>query len=386
MTLSLEQLVGLVTKDQAMQTLIDLLTAQDYAARSWESGSLQRTLLEIFSEMYAEVRVVGALLARAGHNQFSSGDWLTLYSDSQYDNQRLSGRKTQGIVTVVDHGTGPHTIDLSTLLVSDEVFDFRYRNVSSGILPQNGSLQLKVEAETVGAAQNLGNNTIAVQVQGPPGATVSNPALGGGSWITQNGADDEKDPALRTRNRTKWATLALAGGPEAVYDYWARKADTSVRRVQVDTRNASATGALTVYVAGDDGALPAAVVAAVGDYIRGSDGVGRRPIGANLTVLSATEREVAFTAAVYLQPALANDEVTQDAVAAAVETFFESVPIGGTLVDASGSGKLLLGKLYHAIFSVTGVANVSLSLLADVTLAADEVAVPMATYQYSAAY
>lgn len=387
MALSFEQLIGQVTKDQAFETIIDLLEGYGFPARSWESGSVQRTVFEGVALLYSQLKGAASNLARGGHNSYAERDWLTMYSDSQFDNQRFDGRPTQGMARLTDAASsGPYTIASGTVVISDLLNNYRYRNITAGVLPQGGSLSLKFEADAAGYAQNVANGALTVLVQGPPGATVTNPALGSGTWLTRTGTDQESDPSLRLRNTGKWGTLSPAGGPAAAYEYWARQAEPSVRRVYVDPTSVDGTGALTVYIAGDDGSLTSLVVASVQDYIDGTDGVGRRPLGANVTVASATEQVITATVTAYLQPGLLYDDPTRAAVVAAVEAYFKTLPIGGTRIDGLGSGKVLLGRLYHALFSVPGVANVALSLSADVTLAANIVAVPNFTYVFENAY
>src|SRR5262245_60767516 len=115
MALSFEQLLSPVTKDQALATLIDVLESLRFPARSWESGSIQRTLLEGVALLYSQALGAAVNLAKGGHNATAEGDLLTMFSDSQYDNQRFEGRKTQGMVTLTDAAkTGPHTVEPGT--------------------------------------------------------------------------------------------------------------------------------------------------------------------------------------------------------------------------------------------------------------------------------
>jgi uncharacterized phage protein gp47/JayE len=377
-TLSIAQLIEQVSKDAALQTIIDLLNVLGFPSTSWQSGSIQRTLFEAVAAIVSQERQVAASLAMAGHNNLSSGDWLTHLSESQFDNQRIDGRPTQGYVVIVDaRSTGAYTFDAGDVVVADVINGFRYRNISSGTLAKGGTLPLKVEAESVGANRNVANDTILEVVQGPAGSTVSNPALSSSTtWITQNGADIESDSSLRARNTAKWGTLAPTGGPRAAYEYWARMADASVRRTWVDDSLITGNGQLTLYIAGDDGDLSASVAAIVKNYIEGGDGFGRRPLGVNLTVTSATEVAFTFTATVYMEPSHVADAMAQEAVVSALYEYFKTIPIGGVRVGSSTTGKVLIGQLYRVLLTVPYVVNVALTPNYDVELNSNEVAVP----------
>lgn len=374
---SIEQLIGLATKEQALDALFRLLSGYGFPTTSWQSGSIQRTIFEVVAQCLSELRGSAALIARGGINSLSSGDWLTLFSESQYANTRYTGERTQGMVKITDTaGTGPHEIEVGDVVVADYSNGFRYRNVTGGVLTQGSNVTLKFEAESVGIARDVANNTITVLVQGPGGATVSNPGMPTtDTWITRKGADVESDASLRQRNTDKWATLSIGGGPAAAYRYWARAANATVRRVEVDDQNPDGPGTLRVYIAGDQGSLPSTVVAEVQAYIDGEDGVGRKPIGASLTVLSAADAPVVLEGSIYTLPGLQADEATRDAVYAAITAYFATVPIGGYKVG-EGSGRVLLGGILAAIFSVHGIVNASLNIDADVFVDPNEVAIP----------
>lgn len=386
MALSVEQLIEQVSKEVALTTLISILDALGFPATSWQSGSIQRTLLEMHAELYEEISLVVTDIAKAGFNPTSTGGWLTLLADSHYDNQRGEGVKTRGRCRVTDaQTTGPHTIDEGEIVVADAA-GHRYRctgvNVDPAfalptVLNAGGFVDLIFEAELVGSAYNIANGEITIVVEGPPGITVNNPDPGSGSWRTQEGADPETDAALQRRDQTKWATLTKAP-PADAYEFWARAADQSVTRVYIDDENPRGPGTLDVYIAGADGALtgpdttPDTVAYIVRQYIED----GRRAINDDVLVVSAVDSEVTITGTVYCLPSADLDDI-EAKVGAAITEYFKSVPIGGVRSDSVSIGAFLLGGLYAAIFSVTGVVNVALSApLADVVLANNEVAIP----------
>jgi uncharacterized phage protein gp47/JayE len=373
--LSVDELIIPITKDQALALLFDLLRAHGFPIASWQPGSMQRTMFEAFAELASENVLVADALARAGFNSLSSGGWLDLLSESHYDNERFEAVKTRGTVRITDtDGTGPHVIAIDEVVLSD-ADGHRYRNVTGGTLTLSGFLDLTFEAEVAGADSNVDNDTITVIVEGPPGATVTNPEPAPTQlWITVEGSDEETDESLRERNATKWASLAV-NGPAEAYVYWSRTASPAVTRVWVDDQNPRGPGTVDVFIAGVDGAVSPSVVTAVTDYLEGTtDQVGRKGIGTLLEVDTATEHDITFAGTVYFDPLHIPAEI-QGLVEAAIDAFVKLVPIGGVRSFDAETGEFLLGGLYYAVFSVPGVVNFVLTApAANVVLARGEVA------------
>jgi uncharacterized phage protein gp47/JayE len=145
------------------------------------------------------------------------------------------------------------------------------------------------------------------------------------------------------------------------------EASDAVTRVWVDDLNPRGAGSIDVIIAGVGGALPGAVATTVKSYINGGiDGIYRRPLSANLDVISATNYTVNVTGTLYSH---ASYDLTaiQTVVHAAVVTYISTVAVGGTV---------LLAELYRTIMAVEGVRNVQLTApVADVTVTAGQVPV-----------
>ena len=376
MALPLDELIVPVTKDQALTFMFDILRAHGFPIASWQPGSMQRTMFEAFAELATESVLVADALARGGFNSLSSGGWLDLLSESHYDNTRFEAVKTKGKVVVADtDGTGPHVIGIDEMVISDPD-GRRFRNTTGATLTLGQlDLQLEFEAEVAGADGNVQNDTIAVVVEGPPGATVTNPEPAPSSpWITVEGSDEESDESLRERNATKWASLAV-NGPAEAYIYWSRSASPAVTRVWVDDQNTRGPGAVDVYIAGVAGEVTEPVRQAVEDYLEGTtDQVGRKGVGTDLEVLIATEHDITFTAQVYYDPTHLQAEI-ETLVLAAIDDYVKNVPIGGVKSFDEDAGEFLLGGLYHALFSIPGVVNIIVAApLTNVALAKGSVA------------
>src|SRR5690606_26002806 len=135
----------------------------------------------------------------------------------------------------------------------------RFTNTEAFTIPDGGSVQATVRAESAGSAFNVGNFTIQTLVTPLPGVTVSNPPGSDGTWITVQGANEESDDSLRMRCRGKCMMIA-SRRPCNTYSFWALNASNEVTRVSVDARNPLGPGSLVVYLAGDDGPVSAEAV------------------------------------------------------------------------------------------------------------------------------
>lgn len=149
------------------------------------------------------------------------------------------------------------------------------------------------------------------------------------------GTDGETDDALRERLFRKIRLPSTSGNQ---YDYynWAMECD-GVGAAKVFPL-ANGPGTVKVVVA-DTGmsAAPAALVAAVKDHIE-----GLRPIGADVTVASATERAVNVSARVYLESG-ASLGAAQNAFQSALREYLQGNAFALTYVSLAHIGSLLLG-------------------------------------------
>lgn len=382
--ITLQQLLTPASEAEALQLCLDELTALGFSANSWQEGSRQRTIVQLFARLYSRLTSTIATLAGAGFNETAVDGWLEVFSRSHYDNEVRAAVTTRGTVSLVASATapGPQSITAGQLVFADSVNGYTYRNRFAFTLTPSTTHAVEIEAEVAAANRDVPTGTITIVKTPIAGVTVNNPALGlTGTWITRNGADVESNATLRTRNRTKWATLGIA--PGMAYAHYALQAHESVRRVFVDDQNPRGPGSVDIYVAGDSGDLAELVVDAVDDYMRGvTDGLDKVGTGADLEVHSAEEVEVPVEGSVYIL-APYNTEATHEAIEAAIAAYFQALPIGGTRNTAGGQGFVALASLYTAIMSVSGVQNVAFSApTSNHFLSSSEVAVPAIDLSY----
>lgn len=363
MALPLSELLAGQTTDETLSTLVALAAVAGFPAYSWQSGTVPRTFFELEALTYADLTQVIGAIASGGFVDYAEGPWLTLRAAQGYNLQRAPAVYTRGTFTLTDGGgIGPYdiTADGQVVIQSGGV---RYRSVSSDgyvlplTLPASGTLTLVFEAEVPGIGGNLPDGAAFEMVTSLPGVTVAQFTPPGGTWITQQGSDEESDVALRQRCKDRWGELGY-GATEAAYRFWAATASNEVTRVAV--AEAVGDGTVSVYVAGAAGAISAPGLAAVEAYID-----ARRPQCVVPTAYNATQVTVALTGEVKVRAAQL--ATAQAAANVALSTLFSTIPIGGTVYRAPVEAAILGAN--------PGVINVVLTTAAEVPLASNEVAV-----------
>lgn len=364
MALTLAQLLTPSSEDESLASIITILNGLGFTATDWESGSIQRTLIQLLARLHSSASNTTLAITRGRYNDLAEGDWLSLKSTSDFDNERIPAVATRVKMTLSDPlNVGPITIVTSQLVATDQD-GFTYRNIAGGTLPLGGTLDLQFDAEVAGRSH-------------PTSLTLATPLAGITAVISVvdpiliPGAAAEADDRLRTRNRAKWATLAYAA-PADAYIAWALAASPSVTRAWVDDQNPRGPGTLDLYVAGPTGAVPSPVLTTVLDYIEGNiDGISRRPLGSDLQVFSAGNQNVSITGTIYVLPAY-NTTTVRDAVYTAITNVLDQLPVGGTV---------LVAQLYETAMSVTGVRNIHITApTVDTTVAATSVPVPALSF------
>lgn len=317
-----------ITHDDAKQSLLSLLGTVGFAATSWQEGSVPLACVELSAEVWAQLSKVAVFLKTMGMNDTSTGDALTLFSASQYDNERasaLAARRTTSLACSA--AAGPHTINIGDIVIGHPDGP-TYRNIADGItvypvvLPSGGALTgLLFEAEIAGSDANKAAGTVLQLVTTLAGVTVVS------DLIARDGADAEEDGRLQTRNKTKWALLT---GFELIRDAvinLALGAASGVTIVAVDDQNPRGAGTFDVYVAGDFSTAGAADVIAVqtllSKYVMGSG--APEPI---VKTIAAAEQLLNITGTVYYQGAFSSAEM-QAATTLALLDFIKIIPLGG---------------------------------------------------------
>jgi len=363
MALPLTDLLAGSTTDETLATLVALGAVAGFPAYSWQSGSVPRTFFELEAVSYADLTQVIGAIAGGGFVDHAEGPWLTLRAAQGYNLTRQAAVYTQGPITLTDAGgIGPVDItDAGQVVVT--VDGTRFRVVDSDAyplpltLPASGSVTAMFEAEAPGAAGNIPDGATVELVTSLPGVTAVQLTPSGGTWIAQQGADEESDAALRVRCKARWGELGY-GATEAAYRYWASTASAEVTRVAVAIPYGD--GHLTVYVAGSAGPISGGALTIVDNYI-----YARRPQCVTPAAVNATQVTVTLTGTVKVKAA--QNAAAQAAASAALSALFAAIPIGGIVYRAPIEKAILDANI--------GVVNVALDNDPEQQLAPGEVAV-----------
>ena len=358
MSLTLQQLLTPKTEEQALDELLQFLDGIGFSATSWQSGSKARHLVQLLARLRSSFSNTTLLITKGRYNDTAEGSWLHLFSKSHYNNEVVPAETARIRVRLNDTSdAGPFTVTTGNSIAKDDN-GVTYRNLTTISLPEGGNLLFDYEAESPGALAEI---PISVSLVTPmAGVTVTLDS------VLRPGANQESDTRLRDRNRSKWSTLSQAA-PGDAYRTWAMEASAAVTRVWVDDLNPRGPGSIDVIIAGVSGALPGSVADTVLDYINGGvDGVYRRPLSANLAVISATNHTVNVTGSVYSSGSY-DLATVRTAAHAAITSYISTVAVGGTV---------LLAELYRRVMAVDGVRNVQFSSpTADVTVTPGQVPV-----------
>ncbi len=319
-----------VTHDEAKQTKLELLDAAGYTATSWQEGDPGLAHVELSAEVDVQASKVAVFLKEAGLNETATGEALTRFSRSHYDNERTGSVAAQRRVTLACASTaGPHTFSASDLVLAHPDGP-TYRLIDNGdpgvvfpvTLTSGGSkANLIFEAEVPGAASNKPDNTVRQLVTTLAGVTVTSDVS------ERDGVDVEQDAVLRVRNRTKWALLTQFELIDDAVINICLNATQSVTGVIVDSQNPRGAGTFDVYMAEEFG------TASAGDIALAQSAIDSRVFGSSATpktciVYGSTEVPLSISGTVYYKGSYEPAEM-EAATLAAIEAYVKLIPLGG---------------------------------------------------------
>ena len=307
-----------------------------------------------------------SVAATAGLLELVGKEDLTLWAWNFYQLERIGTEFTQGKIKLEDSAdTGPYTITPGQLWIKAPN-GLLYSNTDGGTLVLGGILTLTFKAKEAGAKYNAVDiNTSGWSFTASPlsGVSITNPPVDDtNDWITVQGRDEESDDSLKSRCRTRWPTIGFGTTADA-WQYYAKKANSSVTRTKIITNPDGRPGVTRVVIAGVDGALSDDIVADVQEQLN--------PIATNCTsveVISAVNREINLTGTVRV---LTDSYVSivEDQLSQTVDTVQGAIGIGG---------KVYMSPITCAIQDIQkdlkAVVSVELSSMATIELAATEAA------------
>lgn len=365
--LSLSQLRKPYTKAEALQLIIDHLTALGFDTTGWQDGRIQKTFLMTLSLVVSDASEVIKALADFGFNAYATGVALNLFSKSRYGNEKTAAIATVGPAKLTSVSSVPNVIQPGQLLATTST-GIQFRNTTGGTLSAGSvatpsTLTLTWTAVKKGSSGNVGINTINKLLTPIAGVTIANDT--GTPWYTTAGADEESDASIRQRNTTKWATLAVEAVAETLENI-AR--DLGATKVKVHDANPRGAGTVDVYAAGDYALLGTstmeAIQAAYAARTFQTDTVWTTPWTPGNVSRVATKHPstsaLNITCTLYHDPAYTGSVILA-AAETALRDFLRTLPIGGADYTPGPANVVLREDLIDVLKDVEGVRTVVLT-------------------------
>jgi hypothetical protein len=379
MMLSFDQLITPVDEETATQQTLDWLTGLGFNATSWQTGSVQLTMVRLWGLIKSEFSQIVSAYTKGGLLGYAEDSFLDYLGEYQFNIKRIPATSAIGTFRLTASlAAPPHSWGAMEILIADQEFGEAnvFLIVDAGSINPGDTLDVQVIAQNPGIAANIANNQTLYFRTPLVGVTATNPALmGSTTWIEYPGSDKESNERYTERCLGRWDRLTY-GNTDGAYKAWSLEALDALTRVKVITEP---LGIVRVIGATATGGLTLGQIDTIEDYINGvTDGVGRRPINDVFSCESAIEQPT---------PALTIDLVCRGAFAGDVEArtqlaiteLLGSIPIGGVRLGVPTTGFVLIADLYSTVMGLQGVENCSFSLTTDLPLGANEIYTPALT-------
>lgn len=363
MAYALADLLTVETRETVLADILDIGASVFLKVTSWQSGQPIRTILTYCSQKIADVTIQNREAIAGGFLDEATEGWLSLLAWSVY---RVSRRLASAGTTNTFQYTNGNSTDAAhflpgDLVVAHAVTGKTYHNLDEiTIAPGTVKSDILIEADEVGTGSNAATGEITTLVSVRVGGSVTNlqPCLG---------SDDEDDPSLRARCRSKLGSLS-PNGPKEAFDFVVKTqffedgtaccpTAVPITRSQVVLNNF--TGDLTVYIATDAGAPTG------GDVAIADAAVDRwaTPWLVDAHAIAATEVPVPVTYSAWIKSSNLTVAQQKSLILLALTEMVKRVPIGGARVNPDID---TVGYLYHDTFIVTIVGAVTAVIRATV--------------------
>ena len=300
-------------------------------------GTFQYDALASNSIEFAKVEVELEELNKVAFADTSHGEYLTMIA-KQYGVIRKEATKAIGVLTV--KGTG--TIYAGATFATESGIQF----VATENMDIKESGQINIEAVTAGVIGNVDDETINVISMSIPGInSVIN------SEPTMGGYDEETDAELLDRYLFKVRNPATSGNKNN-YELWAREIEGVGGARCIPLWNGNGT-VKVVIIDANLNVADETLLNKVRTYLE-----EEKPIGADLTVVSATAVNIKVAANVY-------GSVNEDEFKEKIDTYFKEIGFNRGYVSIAHIGKTLLecsGVIDYYNLTLNGEAkNISLT-------------------------
>lgn len=385
MAISIDELISDLTKEDALDALLDIAKAAGLPVTAWQPGEPIRALLEKIAEWFAATwNSVIVKAIRAGFLEYAEGDWLTLLAWVAFGVYRRTETFASIDALVIENRAGSVYVFVPGDLRVATAAGKTYTNVTGGALgawPGSGDFPT-VELDFIADEAGSDSNAAAGSIQAYPTLPLKAPA---GVYARTNddpafGEDTELDDSLRERCRLSTGPIS-PGGVVACIESLAKSAiradgtSCDITRVKIIEPG---MGEVYVYLAGSSGAASGDTLSEGTDVYTANQliQVYAAKIGITVYVEAATELPVTVTMSLIVDRAANLSAASAEAKAqTAAESFVRTLPIGGHKLVEAGSGYLIASELAaKASESAEGIISASITG-GDVLLAVNEVAV-----------
>lgn len=273
----LSQLLNAQTPAQIQATLLTSLAAAGLPATAWPAISVPTLMVESESIVLGALQQqlvnigLGGYLQLSASSQLQTGPGGTspftdLIAAQQFNLLRNQPQPTIGPFSFTCVNTaGPYSIAAGQLKITDAAGNV-FSNQNSFTIPQGGSVNATVQAQSPGSQANIANGTALSLQTSLAGVTVATvPPSGSPLWFTagQAGTDIESDQSLIARCLNQWTALGT-GSPMGAWLNWVFAASNEVRYVNV---RATGLGSVAITVYGNDGPVSDTGLALISSYL-----------------------------------------------------------------------------------------------------------------------
>ena len=347
---ALASLLVQVTKAAIYQKGLDVATALGLPVTSWETGDPTRSLYHFVSDILSTLEGVAVGYIASGFLDFAVAranadpddrQWLVLLAEQVYGYEAAEATYATCTVTLSNGGGGLYPIEAGDLTFRSTTTGKTYRNTSGGTLASGPgtTLTLDVVADEPGSASSASAGEIDDMVTTLLEVSCSNPTAA-------VGLDAESPSAIAAGCKAKLGALS-PNGPRSAYEYVATKSSLTGTSNVTRARSVgdSATGDVTLYLAGPSGEVAGADVALVQTAIE----TWATPLCITPTASSAIAKVIAPTYELWLYDTVGMTEAAAHAlVQTALQAMMTARPISGDVIPPATSG-----YVYHSLIEST---------------------------------
>jgi hypothetical protein len=359
MTVSISTLFTVETASKIYATGLEIMAALGLPVTSWRADDPTRALAKFVANILSYRDLETQQFIRAGFLRTATGAWKTLVASEMYGVDRDPATYATSSLLLTNTGGGYFEREAGDCTFKSGTGEVTYHNVDDFILTSGPgtTVTIDVVCDVEGSAGNAAANAIDTIVSKllEVEVTTSTQAVG---------QDEQSDDSLEDECLDSLGALSPNGPPDAYNSVVKNEERTGVSDItRAWTVADSATGHVTVYVAGASGAVAGASVTAAQTAVELWATPGCiTPTVANATV-DATDFE--FDVSGTGIPADYEDQLSD-----ALGALLSAQPIGGLLAASA------LIALAHQLLVDNDVASPSVALVlpaADTTPAAGHV-------------